>query len=70
MGHEDDQDKEYSRMMRVGSFVAGIGFLGLAAADAMFDPFPGPETFFAGTGVSLIVIGATGKSPNPKDDES
>ncbi|MEQ1846492.1 MAG: hypothetical protein ABL983_13080 [Nitrospira sp.] len=64
---EDDKDKQYSRIMRTGSFVAGCGFLVLGAVDAMFDPFPGPETFFAGTGVTLITIALTGKSPKGKE---
>ena len=55
--YEDKKDKKYSRLMRLGSFTLGCGFLVLGAVDAMVDPFPGPETFFAGTGITLIVIG-------------
>ena len=69
MSKDDDKDKKYSRLMRVGSFVAGFGFLALGAADAMFDPFLGPETFFAGTGISLIVIGVTGRPSKTKGGE-
>lgn len=63
-------DERYTLWMRVSSFAAGVSFLGLAAADAMFDPFPGPETFFAGTGIVLIGIAVTGKPPKrPNGDE-
>jgi len=55
--------RKYTFAMRVGAFAGGVGFLALAAADAMFDPFPGPETFFAGTGITLIGIGVAGRAP-------
>ena len=46
---------------RAGSLAAGFGLIGLGIADAVFDPFPGPETALLTAGVSLVVVGVTGK---------
>ncbi|MGF1462513.1 MAG: hypothetical protein ACFB2Z_05020 [Maricaulaceae bacterium] len=48
---------------RFGSLVAGFGLIGLGAVDAVFDPFPGPETALFTAGVGLIVVGVTGQKP-------
>ena len=52
-----------TRQMRIASFFGGCGCLVLSVVDAIADPFPGLETFFALTGVSLVTIGVTGKMP-------
>jgi hypothetical protein len=57
-----DEDK-LSYWGRVGSLGSGFVLIGLGAADAMFDPFPGPETALFTAGVALVVIGVTGKKP-------
>jgi hypothetical protein len=57
------KERKYNLVMRFGAFLVGVGFLGLAAADAMYNPFPGTDTFFGGTGVVLISIGIAGKAP-------
>jgi hypothetical protein len=60
---DSGNDKRFSPMMRVGSFSVGCVFMVLAGVDAIFDPFPGPETFFATTGIALITIGVAGQPP-------
>lgn len=66
---DDEKSKIYSRGMRLGAFVAGGGFLTLAAVDAMINPFPATEKFFAGTGIALMAIGITGKMPKDSGGE-
>jgi hypothetical protein len=46
---------------RGGALIAGFLLVILGAADAMFDPFPGPETALFTAGIGLIVIGITGR---------
>jgi len=39
----------------------GVGFVILGVLDAVYDPFPGPETFFTGTGIALLTLAITGE---------
>jgi hypothetical protein len=52
---------------RAGSLIAGFILVGLGAVDAMFDPFPGPETALFTAGIGLIVIGVTGRRADTEE---
>jgi hypothetical protein len=47
--------------------IAGFILVGLGAVDAMFDPFPGPETALFTAGIGLIVIGVTGRRADTEE---
>jgi len=53
--------------MRVFAFSAGVGFMGLAAVDAMFSLFPGSEAFFGATGFALMGLGISKKAPKKEE---
>ena len=57
----EDPEKKVKFWARAASGVAGVGFLVLAGVDAAMDPFPGPETFFATTGITLLGIAMSGQ---------
>jgi hypothetical protein len=61
------REDRLSYLGRAGSLIAGFVLVGLGAVDAMFDPFPGPETALFTAGVGLIVIGITGRKSNTED---
>ncbi|MEM9733291.1 MAG: hypothetical protein AAF903_07375 [Pseudomonadota bacterium] len=58
---EPNNGDNLSYVGRLGALATGFGLIGLGAADAVFDPFPGPETALFTAGIALVAIGVTGK---------
>jgi len=69
-GNAGEGTDRLSFLGRAGALGCGFTLVGLGAVDAMFDPFPGPETAFFTVGVALVIVGITGRKPEPpeKDD--
>jgi hypothetical protein len=55
-----------SYLGRAGALASGFILVALGAIDAVFDPFPGPETALLTAGIALIVVGITGRRPERK----
>ncbi len=61
------EEDKLSYIGRTGALASGFFLIGLGVVDAVFDPFPGPETALFTVGLGLIVIGVTGKKPMSED---
>jgi hypothetical protein len=59
--NSDSPEKKVKLWTRAACGVGGVGFLILAAVDATMDPFPGLETYFASTAITLLGIAAWGR---------